>query len=103
MPNRYTTTFSTVNTPAFTTATACNSAETGVGATMAAGNQRWKGISAALPMPNMYSANSTISTPSEAAPPKMPPSVKSKVPVSCQVQMMATSWKAMEVVSRMPR
>ena len=29
-----------MNTPAFTTATACNSALTGVGATMAAGNQR---------------------------------------------------------------
>ena len=27
--------------------------ETGVGATIAAGSQRWNGISAALPMPNM--------------------------------------------------
>jgi hypothetical protein len=47
----------TLNTPALTTATACSSADTGVGATIAAGSQRWKGISAALPMPNMNSAS----------------------------------------------
>ena len=34
----------------------------GVGATIAAGSQRWKGISAALPMPNMNSASSTATT-----------------------------------------
>ena len=38
-------------TPALTTATACRSALTGAGATMAAGSQRWKGMSAALPVP----------------------------------------------------
>jgi hypothetical protein len=43
---------STLNTPTLTTATACSSALTGVGATIAAGSQRWNGISAALPMPN---------------------------------------------------
>ena len=32
--------FMIVNTPAFTTATACRSAETGVGATMAFGSQK---------------------------------------------------------------
>ncbi len=46
------TTLSTANTPALTTATACSSAHTGVGATIAAGSQRCNGISAALPMPN---------------------------------------------------
>ena len=51
-PNTYTETLRTVNTPALTTATACSSADTGAGATMAAGSQRCTGISAALPMPN---------------------------------------------------
>jgi hypothetical protein len=49
-------TLTTLNTPALTTATACSSADTGVGATIAAGSQRWNGINAALPMPNMHSA-----------------------------------------------
>ena len=40
-----------VKTPAFTTATACSSALTGVGATIAAGSQKCSGITAALPMP----------------------------------------------------
>ena len=44
-------TFSMVNTPAFTTATACNKADTGVGATIAEGSHLWNGINAALPMP----------------------------------------------------
>jgi hypothetical protein len=51
IPKTYTTTLTIENTPAFTTATACSSAETGVGATIAAGSQRCSGISAALPMP----------------------------------------------------
>ena len=55
-------TLTTVNTPALTTATACNSALTGVGATMAAGSQRCIGISAALPMPYMYRMNRVPST-----------------------------------------
>ena len=44
-------TLHTVNTPAFTTATACKRAETGVGATMAAGSHLWKGMRAAFPVP----------------------------------------------------
>jgi hypothetical protein len=61
-----------VNTPAFTTATACSSALTGVGATMAAGSQRCTGITAALPMPN---TNSASSSPRRAldVPARMPP------------------------------
>ena len=46
-----TTTFRMVKTPALTTATACSSALTGVGATIAAGSQKCSGITAALPMP----------------------------------------------------
>ena len=38
-------------TPAFTTATAWRNAETGVGATIAAGSQRCTGMTAALPIP----------------------------------------------------
>ena len=38
-PNTYNTTRSVQNAPAFTTATACSNALTGVGATMAAGSQ----------------------------------------------------------------
>ena len=51
-PKTRTITFKIVKTPAFTTATACNSALTGVGATIAAGSQKCSGITAALPMPN---------------------------------------------------
>ncbi|AHX08282.1 hypothetical protein ECHSTV_0770 [Ehrlichia chaffeensis str. Saint Vincent] len=40
-----------VNTPDFTTATACNNALTGVGATMACGNHKCVGINAAFPIP----------------------------------------------------
>ncbi len=45
----------TENTPALTTATAWSRADTGVGATMAEGSQLWKGMSAALARPAMYS------------------------------------------------
>ena len=38
-------------TPILTTATACSSALTGVGATMAAGSQAWKGMMAPLAKP----------------------------------------------------
>ena len=51
MPKMRTATLRMVKTPALTTATACSSALTGVGATMAAGSQRWIGMTAALPMP----------------------------------------------------
>ena len=43
----------TENTPAFTTATACSRAETGVGATMAEGSQLCSGMMAALASPAM--------------------------------------------------
>ena len=43
----------TQNTPTFTTATACNKAETGVGATIALGSHEWNGISPFLANPNV--------------------------------------------------
>ena len=47
------------NTPALTTATACSSAETGVGATIALGSQLCSGITAAFtPTPPVSRANS---------------------------------------------
>ena len=52
MPKIMTATFRMAKTPALTTATACNSALTGVGATIAAGSQKCSGITAALPIPN---------------------------------------------------
>ena len=103
MPKTYTTIFRIVNTPAFTTATACSSADTGVGATIAAGSQRWKGITAAFPTPKTKSTRSAPSTPRDAVPARMPPGRKSTVPASCQVQMIASSWKPIDVVSRIPR
>ena len=66
-------------------ATACSRAETGVGATIAAGSQRWKGISAALPMPNMNNASSTATVPGERSAGRTPPGRKSVVPATCQV------------------
>ena len=51
MPKMKTTTLRMAKTPALTTATACSSALTGVGATIAAGSQKCSGITAALPMP----------------------------------------------------
>ena len=51
-PKIETATLRMANTPALTTATACSSALTGVGATIAAGSQGCSGISAALPTPN---------------------------------------------------
>ena len=46
-------------TPALTTATAWSSAETGVGATIAAGSQKCIGMTAALAMPKTKRASST--------------------------------------------
>ena len=45
------------NTPALTTATACNNALTGVGATIAVGSQEWIGIQAALANPSKKQKN----------------------------------------------
>ena len=90
-PKTYTDTFRIVNTPTLTTATACRSAETGVGATIAAGSHRWNGITAAFPAPKTNRINNTLSTPFDAVPARMPPSRKSSVPASCHVQMIARS------------
>ena len=51
VPKTWNTTRSTQNTPILTTATACKSALTGVGATIAAGSQACIGITAALAKP----------------------------------------------------
>ena len=59
------------NTPAFTTATACKSALTGVGATIAAGSQLCSGMTAAFtPTPTTNKARS----PHRVAPPRSAPS-----------------------------
>ena len=52
MPKTWNTSRSTQNTPILTTATACSSALTGVGATIAAGSQACIGMIAALANPN---------------------------------------------------
>jgi hypothetical protein len=73
-------------TPAFTTATACSSALTGVGATMAAGSQAWRGMTAdftATPPTNR--TKRTASVPRVACSRK-PPGAKSSVPTTCQAQ-----------------
>ncbi len=93
----------TVNTPALTTATACSRALTGVGATIAAGSQRWNGISAALPVPKAYSASSTRVPVSATLPARMPPGRNSSVPATSQVQTTASSSMPIDVVSSTPR
>jgi hypothetical protein len=73
-------------TPAFTTATACSRALTGVGATMAAGSQAWRGMTAdftATPVTNR--ANRTASVVPDAWS-MNPPGAKSRVPVTCHAQ-----------------
>ncbi len=96
-------TLTTLKTPAFTTATACSSAETGVGATIAAGSQRWKGISAALPMPYTVSASSAASSLWPSRPWRTPPGVKSVVPARYQMKISAGSRKTVDVPSNRPR
>ena len=85
-----------MKTPAFTTATAWSKAETGVGATMAAGNHLCIGISAALPMPkaniaSKYGAYSGLRFPS-----KTPFLDMSREPVRTQTHIMAGSKKITE-------
>jgi len=63
---------STQKTPTFTTATACNRALTGVGATMAEGSHECTGTIAALPMPSKKRKNITVSIVSEHDPARMP-------------------------------
>jgi hypothetical protein len=55
-PNTNRKTRTVANTPAFTTATACKRALTGVGATMAAGSQLCRGMTAFLAKPNRNNA-----------------------------------------------
>ena len=79
-------TLTTEKTPALTTATAWRSAETGVGATIAAGSHLCIGISAALPMPNMYMKKRTpsigpVRRPSVSASWKIPPGANARSPV----------------------
>ena len=50
----------TQKTPTLTTATACSKAETGVGATIAPGNQECSGIMPALAKPNVKRASKVI-------------------------------------------
>ena len=50
------------NTPTFTTATACNSADTGVGATIALGNYEWKGMIPALAKPKTNSSKRNVTS-----------------------------------------
>ena len=71
------------NTPTLTTATACSRAETGVGATMAAGSQEWKGMMPALAKPNTSMTRSTVMAVTESPEPDMTPAAeKSRVPVA---------------------
>jgi len=69
-----------VKTPAFTTATACNSALTGVGATMADGNQRCTGIRAALPMPKQNRQTRIVRPVTLSLSVRTPPGVNCSVP-----------------------
>ena len=74
----------TAKTPVLTTATACSSALTGVGATIAAGSQPWSGIRAHFASPKRKSRKSTDSSPGWAvwtASGNMPPAENSRVPV----------------------
>ena len=78
-------TLTTLNAPAFTTATACSNALTGVGATMAAGSHRWEGMRATFPMPNTYNMRSTPTIGPVSLPARMPPGANSTVPATTQV------------------
>ena len=89
MPKIMTAIFTRQKTPVLTTATACSSALTGVGATIAAGSQKCSGISAALPTPNRIISTSRLNMAGLALPARMPPGVKSKVPASTQMPMIA--------------
>ena len=68
------------NTPTFTTATACSSAETGVGATIAFGSQEWKGMTPALAKPKVNNSSKTSASQPLTLPARKPPLVKSIAP-----------------------
>ena len=66
-------------------------------------SHRCIGINAALPMPNMYNASSTVIKPSPTLSPITPPGTKSRVPTACQVQIMANINNPMLVDSSTPK
>ena len=84
---------STAYAPALTTATACRSAVTGVGATEAAGSQAYMGNTAALvPKPMKASRNtkrSSASCPAVRAGSSTPPRTKSVVPPKVNTNISA--------------
>ena len=73
--------FIKAKTPLFTTATACKRALTGVGATIAAGSQLWKGIIPALEIPNINIVVSKIRISGYSPLIKRPPVVKFRLSV----------------------
>ena len=89
-----------VKTPAFTTATACKRADTGVGATMAAGNHLWIGINAAFPIPKTNIASKYGAYSGFMFPSKTPFCDISRDPVTTQTQIIAGRSKITEVPTR---
>jgi len=75
----------------------------GVGATMAAGSQRWNGMRATLPVPKAKSASRRGTMGPSMLPARIPPGRKSSVPATCQVIRMASRRKATDVLIRIPR
>ena len=90
-------------TPALTTATAWSSADTGVGATIAAGSQKCTGMTAALAMPKTNKASSSPRATGVSLPARMPPAWKSSVPAAMPVQAMAGRSSSVEVPSSISR
>ena len=79
------------NAPALTTATACSSALTGAGATIACGSHPWNGTMAAFtPSPAMSSAKiaTRLGRCVTASCARLPPSLKSTGPASACSQIM---------------
>jgi hypothetical protein len=64
-----------------TTATAWRNALTGVGATIAAGSQPWRGIHAAFTNPTMKRRKRTCRMSAEPDPARNPPGTNTVVPV----------------------
>ena len=92
-----------VNAPALTTATACNNALIGVGATIAEGNHLCAGIIATLLTPSKNSNNKIVQFVSETLPANMPPGVNSNVPVAVHVQIIAGKNSTNEVPKSIAR
>jgi hypothetical protein len=92
-----------VNTPAFTTATACSNAETGAGATIAAGNQPCSGISAAFAAPNTSRRSSTFSITALVLPGSNPPGVNVVDPATLATPMMPGRNSTTDAPTSVPR